>query len=131
VGKFKSELNKEKGLESALNSVTSERITSQIVKLTGQFIAKLDKEYFYPIITAEQKWGALSLLQKIWEGKSDRNVPITIVTTNYDNIIEYALDSVSIPYTLGLSEGLIRTIKWQHIEKPSDNINQRSEKVNH
>lgn len=104
-------------LENALNNVTSPSLISTIVETTGKFIASLDEDYFTQILSGEKIWKPIDLMGKILSGRTAANPSIIIVTTNYDNLIEYALEAKSIPYNLGFYGGVIRNYDWNVSEK--------------
>lgn len=104
-------------LETALNKVTSAQLISTVVEITGKFIASLDEEYFTPILNGDIIWRPVDLMDKILSGRSTSNPLIIIVTTNYDNLIEYAFDAKSIPYNLGFHGGVMRNCDWKVSEK--------------
>ncbi len=115
--KVKAELEVGKDLESALNAATSKELISNLVNETGKFIAHLDEKHFFSIINGELSWKPLELLEKIYKGRHLNNAIIPIVTTNYDCLIEYALESRSLPYNLGTSRGIIGYFDWDNSRK--------------
>lgn len=98
---FTKLLNKDIDLESALHQVSlSERLETEIVRKTKELILSKDVEIRKKIVLDEVD---MSLGKLIRYFSSTANPKIKIVTTNYDRLIEYAVNKVGVEFSLGFS----------------------------
>jgi len=105
------------GLESALNFVTDQDLLKTLTRITGSFIADLDREFCYKIVQNLVEWPALQLFRKLVEGLPEGDHILHVLTPNYDMLFEYACDSSGIPYTNGFFGGIARKENWKAISQ--------------
>jgi len=104
-------------LESALDTVTDAGLLKMITKITGDFIASVDREYAYKISQGSTEWPATNLLKKLVGSLPDGDRVLHALTPNYDMLFEYACDFVGIPYANGFSGGVQRKMDWNAVER--------------
>jgi len=103
--KFEDVLKK-KHLEAALYEVQlSSQVTSLIVLKTWEFIHSADKKSFYQIIKSfSQSFPLARLYDYLFRSTHQR---LSLVTTNYDHVAEYAADVAGYAWTTGFDYGYI------------------------
>ncbi|MDR0630726.1 MAG: SIR2 family protein [Holosporales bacterium] len=104
-------------LENALNSISDESIIQIVVKITGQFISEIDKEYAFKIANGESIWHTISLIKRLFGTLPENDCILHILTPNYDMLFEYACDYEKIPYTNGMVGGVERRNDWNAISR--------------
>lgn len=111
---LQAEVNSEKlfsdmdsvGLEAAIdNNILSEKAKSQIRILTWECINKADLELFKDKNIEERMQSLVKLIKKIITTSSNQ---LTIVTTNYDRLSEYAADLYRASTVTGFEGNLFR-----------------------
>lgn len=103
---FKQCLSDGNDLETALHMVNlSEKLEREIVKKTRELILPQDIRIREKIITDEIELSLSTLIKHL---SFTANPEIKIVTTNYDRLIEYATDQVTIDYSFGFSGQYIK-----------------------
>ncbi|HBK58518.1 MAG TPA: hypothetical protein DDZ37_04090 [Spirochaetaceae bacterium] len=112
-----SALNNGTDLENALNSVSDQDLLKQLTRITGDFIAEIDKTYAYRIANGESQWPATMILKKLVDTLPEGDPILHVLTPNYDMLFEYACDAAGIPYTNGLFGGVERRKDWQAVDR--------------
>lgn len=93
--KFISNIRDGKDLESALTDITlDDEILNDIVVKTWELVNEYDLKFFYETILNNKVLPISQLLRKFYEPTPQC---VNVITTNYDRIIEYACDQMSIP----------------------------------
>lgn len=100
-------------LETAMNVVSDSNLIKLIVKLTGDFVAKLDQHHSASILNGSKQWPALAIVEKIFMGLSPTDRKLHIATPNYDLLAEYAFERANLEYTTGFVGGICRRLDWQ------------------
>lgn len=100
------EVLKQKHLEAALHEVQlSPQVTKLIIEKTWEYIYSADKRALYQIINSLSGGFPLArLYNHLFQSTHSR---ISIITTNYDNIAEYAADVAGYAWTTGFNYGYI------------------------
>lgn len=104
-------------LESALDSVRDPDLLKMITKITGSFIASVDRDYAFQIAQGNTEWPATCFLKKLVDTLPEGDPILHVLTPNYDMLFEYACDSVNIPYANGFSGGVERQMDWSAVER--------------
>src|SRR5690625_2554180 len=95
-------------LETALHQVAvSDELTSRIIKSTWMLIASEDREVFRKSLNNHAMFPLSRLIQHMF--KSSLKI-ISIVTTNYDRLAEYACDQAGIHHYTGFTHGFFRRL---------------------
>lgn len=82
-------------LETAMqNNPPNKEVEEQIVKVTYNFISEKDRDVFYEIL---QKQKVLRFSNYLSMFHTDL-YPLTVITTNYDLLIEYACENLRVAY---------------------------------
>ncbi len=110
---LKNGLQKGLGLETALNAINDQYLLKKITKITGDFIASIDREYAYKIANHDIEWPAARLMKKLVDTLPESDPILHALTPNYDMLFEYACDNIGISYTNGFIGGVERKINWQ------------------
>lgn len=113
----KETLQQGSDLESALNAVSNQDLIKTITKITGTFIASIDREYAYRIAEGVVEWPATRFLKKLVDTLPEGDRVLHALTPNYDMLFEYACDSIGIPYTNGFSGGIERKLDWDAVKR--------------
>lgn len=100
------EILKKKHLEAALHEVQlSPQVTNLLVEKTWEFVSSADKKSLYQIIKSFSKAFPLArLYDHLFRSTHQR---LSLVTTNYDHIAEYAADVAGYAWTTGFGYGYI------------------------
>lgn len=105
---FSQVLNAGVDLETALHQVAvSDELTSRIIKSTWMLIASEDREVFRKSLNNHAMFPLSRLIQHMF--KSSLKI-ISIVTTNYDRLAEYACDQAGIHHYTGFTHGFFRRL---------------------
>ncbi len=107
-----SSLDSGKDLESALNLANSDGLISFVIKVTSDFISKLDKKYSFKILNGTKKWPATDFFKKLVDGLPEGDRKLHLITPNYDMLAEYAFENSGIKYINGFAGCLIRKSDW-------------------
>ena len=101
-------------LETALTGINlSESLQNKVAEHTATFVAEKDRALRDKILTGEQAWVGMPLLQQLMRGLSPTWPRLPVVTPNYDMLIEYACSKANIPYITGYHGGIIRRQDWE------------------
>lgn len=103
----KSELSKGKNLEQALSMQELPMpVIEKIVEATWSFVCKADVKVYRELLS-----GTLGhpLTKLIGCYSTTSNKYINILTTNYDRVIEYALNAANVRFSTGFPSGYART----------------------
>ncbi|MEI6390890.1 MAG: SIR2 family protein [Verrucomicrobiota bacterium] len=101
-----------KGLEDALDAVTETGLKERIVKVTGAFVASVDRDWIWRVSTGEVTGPLHGLLRKLVDGLPPTNPVQHIVTPNYDMLIEHTCDALEVPWTDGFTTGSTCRRDW-------------------
>ena len=106
-----SDLDNSIDLETSMNLVKDEKLKDIIVECTAELISSLNKEYEHKILLGETNWPTINIMKKLVDARiTDR--ALHVATTNYDCLIEYALEKACIPYITGFIGGIDKTLNW-------------------
>ena len=109
---------KDTGLEKALDGIDNEDLRSSIIKIAGDFLARIDAEYKKKSLSADSyPFSMENFLLKIINGLSTLNPCLNIITPNYDLLIEHICDKNRIPYFTGFAGGITKYYDWNIAEK--------------
>lgn len=112
-GKFKKALEEGIDLEAALHNVDmSETLTSRIIDATWTLINSEDAKAFSESLQNSSMFPLSNLLNHMF--KTSNNI-LTIITTNYDKLAEYACDQGKIHHYSGFTYGGFR-----HLSSPTE-----------
>lgn len=103
-------------LESALDAVKDADLLKTITKITGDFVASVDRDYAYKISQGSVEWPATRFLKKLVDSLPEGDRVLHALTPNYDMLFEYACDSAGIPYANGFSGGVERKMDWKAVD---------------
>lgn len=110
------ELQAGKTLEQALEGTGSGLSNATKLKfrrVTGDFVAKVDHRFRDQILTRQTRfWVGTRLLITLIGRLPARSPRLSVITTNYDMLIEYACTASGLRWTTGFVGGLIRTWDW-------------------
>mgnify|MGYP001469464427 CR=1 FL=1 len=99
-------------LENALQKVTiSGQLEKDIIRKTRELIIKQDVEVFHRIIRNQTILPLGSLLQFL---SRTANQKIRVITTNYDRLVEYAIDQALLSYDNGFYGEYQKTFRGLH-----------------
>jgi hypothetical protein len=82
-------------------------------KVTGDFVAKVDRGFRDRLLTHQKQWVGTRLLKTLIGRLPPRNPRLSVITSNYDMLIEYACSAHGLRWTTGFVGGLIRTWNWE------------------
>lgn len=102
-------------LESALDHVGEEGLLETITKITGEFVATVDRECAFRIASDQAEWPATRLIKRIVDTLPEGDRILHTLTPNYDMLFEYACDSAGVPYSSGFSGGVQRKMDWDAV----------------
>jgi hypothetical protein len=106
------------GLEQAmleLSGALSESSKNNLRKHVGNFVASVDMKHRDPILTKSEQWVGSGLVQKLFEGCPPRHPGLTVITSNYDMLIEYSCSVLGIRLVTGFSGGILREWNWDAV----------------
>jgi len=107
-----------------IREITNEKADREFVKVSGEAAKKLDREickHIYSIIDDKEKVADLTNTTRFfaWLNNLNRDFTKEVFTTNYDLVIEKALEANQIPYFDGFV-GAYEPFFWQEsIEQPA------------
>jgi hypothetical protein len=113
------EKDKNLGLEQAMLKLPgslSESSKNLLRKHVGNFVASVDMKHRDPILTKAEQWVGSGLVQKLFEGCPPRHPGLTIITSNYDMLIEYSCSVLGIRLATGFSGGILRKWDWKAVQ---------------
>ena len=109
---------KDTGLEKALDGIDNEYLRSAIIKIAGDFVARIDAEYKKKSLSADSyAFPMEKFLLKLFSSLSVINPFLNIITPNYDLLIEHICDKNRIPYFTGFAGGITKYYDWNIAEK--------------
>ncbi|MBL0865899.1 hypothetical protein G5647_05645 [Pectobacterium carotovorum] len=111
--------------ESAMDFIKDDILTSRIVELTASFVAKLDANYSYQIMSGTRNWPAGVILKKLVDTLPQTDKQLHVATPNYDLLAEYSFIRNKIFYITGFYGGYCRQYDWNQARKIVQSI-QRS-----
>lgn len=82
-------------------------------KVTGDFVASADRLFRDRLLTHQARWVGTRLLNTLIGRLPPRNPRLSVITSNYDMLIEYACSAHGLRWTTGFVGGLIRTWNWE------------------
>lgn len=104
---FKGVLEETKDLEVTLQRVPlGESLLNQIIKQTRSMVLADDQEAFSRMVTGEFSLSLARLFRHLFNSTV---LKVSVVTTNYDRLAEYATDSAGFQYHTGFSHGYYRS----------------------
>lgn len=105
-GKFCESLDRGVDLETALTKhVLSEELTSRIIRVTWKVIKRDDENTFLNSLQVDNLFPLRRLLDHMFKSTVQN---VSIVTTNYDRLAEYACDLGRFPHYTGFTHGYYR-----------------------
>ena len=104
-------------LESALKETNDKFLIKKIVRVSGDFLAKLDKKYKLQILNDELEVPVGHFITKLTNGLPESGPVLDIITLNYDLLIEHCCDQLKIAYTTGFVGGIRKYPDWNKAEK--------------
>ena len=93
-----------------------------ITKITGDFVASVDRDYACKISQGSVEWPATCFLKKLVDSLPEGDRVLHALTPNYDMLFEYTCDFMDIPYANGFSGGVQRKMDWDAVERSFDNF---------
>jgi len=109
---------KHTGLEKALDGIDNEDLRSSIIKIAGDFLARIDAEYKKKSLSADfYAFPMEKFLLKLFSSLSTLNPCLNIITSNYDLLIEHICDKNKIPCCTGFTGGITKHYDWNIAEK--------------
>lgn len=104
-------------LESALDVVKDPDLLKTITKITGNFVASVDRDYACRIAQGSAEWPATLFIMKLVNSLPEGDPVLHALTPNYDMLFEYACDFAGIPYANGFFGGVERKTDWKAVER--------------
>lgn len=105
-----------KTLEQALDGTgasLSSSTKAKFRKVTGDYVASIDRQFRDRLLMRQAQWVGTSLLESLVGRLPPRNPRLSVITSNYDMLIEYACSSHRLRWTTGFVGGLTRTWSWE------------------
>ncbi len=104
---FADELRRCNDLELALHNVhLSPSLEAEVVKQTRQLVRDDDLKVFAGLLAGHVELPLAALLRHLFRSTHSS---VTVVTTNYDRLAEYATDAESLEHTTGFTHGYYRS----------------------
>jgi hypothetical protein len=120
--KVEAELGAGKTLEAALTGVgVSPGTKAKFRQVTGEFVAGIDREFRDDLLLGKREWVGARLMKTLVGRLPARNPRLSVITSNYDMLIEYACSFLRIRCTTGFAGGLTRGWNWKAVQ---DGLNQ-------
>lgn len=114
--RVEAELRSGKTLEQALEGTGASlapATKAKFQKVTGDFVASIDRSYRDRLLTGQVQWVGTRLVRTLIGRLPPRNPRLSIITSNYDMLIEYACSAHGLRWTTGFVGGLLRTWDWE------------------
>lgn len=112
---FLKALAKSKDLEAALHEVhLPDDLELLVIQQTRQLVLKDDQEVFQKLITRDIDFSLVTLLHHLLNTVHKK---ISIVTTNYDRLAEYAIDVAGYSHSTGFARGYFRSFNSKLFSK--------------
>jgi hypothetical protein len=109
----RSRLEARQNLEQSLTEVTLPAGTKSLIQReVGDYVAGIDGELRDDVLTGRKPWVGESLLNALGQRLPPVNPRLTVVTSNYDMLIEYSCARCGLRYTSGHVGEVIRTWNW-------------------
>lgn len=103
---FKSSLSSGKGLEPALDEISlSESLFQEVVRQSRKLVLRDDQRLFERVASNEVSLGPSKLFRHLF---NSTHKTISVVTTNYDRMAEYAADVANYSHFTGFRPGYWR-----------------------
>jgi len=112
-------LRQSKSLESALKTISGEissEAKSKFRNTIGDFVAKVDRQHRDQLLLRKDRketWVGSRLLKTLVDRLPPLNPRLSVVTSNYDMLIEYACSALGVRWTTGFARGLVRSWDWE------------------
>lgn len=104
---FADELRRCNDLELALQNVhLSPSLEAEVVKQTRQLILDDDLKVFAALLAGQTELPLTKLLRHLFRST---HPSVTVITTNYDRLAEYAADAEGLEHTTGFTHGYYRS----------------------
>lgn len=100
-------------LESALKETNNKFLIKKIVRVSGDFVAELDKVYKLEILDNKIEVPIGTFIRKLFNGLPEHDPVLDIITPNYDLLIEHCCDQYKIPYITGFYGGIKKHENWE------------------
>ena len=110
------ELKANASLEQALETISgqiSRETESLFRKEIGDFVAEVDRRHRNKVLLGKDTWIGSSLLKALADPLPRLNPRLSVVTSNYDMLIEYACSALGLRWTTGFARGLVRSWDWE------------------
>ncbi|HOW64458.1 MAG TPA: SIR2 family protein [Candidatus Paceibacterota bacterium] len=108
---FTDELRRCNDLELALHNVhLSPSLEAEVVKQTRRLMLDDDLKVFASLLTGQVELPLSALLRHLLRSTHSS---VTVVTTNYDRLAEYAADAEGLEHTTGFTHGYYRSFGTQ------------------
>jgi hypothetical protein len=107
------------GLEQAmlnLSEALPEGSKNTLRKCVGNFVASVDLRHRDSILTESEQWVGSGLVQKLFKGCPPRHPGLTIITSNYDMLIEYSCSVLGIRLVTGFYGGILKKWDWEAVQ---------------
>jgi len=104
-----------KTLEQALDGTDaglSPEAKLKFRQVTGDYVASVDRRYRDELLSGSRKWVGTNLLLTLLGRLPPANPRLSVITSNYDMLIEYACSARRIRWTTGFVGELTRTWNW-------------------
>lgn len=103
---FLNELKSGKDLETALHDVRlTPPLEAQVISLTRDLILADDQKVFRALVKEEVSFPLTKLIRYLHRTTHSL---VSVITTNYDRVAEYAVDAAGIEHATGFSRGYYR-----------------------
>jgi hypothetical protein len=113
----RSRLEAGQNLEQSLMGVTLPANTTALIRRkVGDYVAGIDMELRDGVLTGRTPWVGESLLNALGRRLPPVNPRLSVVTSNYDMLIEYSCARSGLRYTSGHVGEMIRTWNWQQAQ---------------
>ena len=114
---IKSRLDAGQNLEQSLTEVALPTSTKSLIQReVGDYVAAIDRQLRDDVLTGKKHWVGESLLDALGQRLPPVNPRLTVVTSNYDMLIEYSCARIGLRYTSGHVGGVVRTWNWQQAQ---------------
>jgi SIR2-like domain len=108
---FKESLNKTRDLEQSLQETTlPNSLLASIIRQTRASVIAKDLEVFTKLITNPQEIALTRLYRYLF---NSTHGTLSVVTTNYDRLAEYAADAAGFSHNTGFTNGYYRSFSTQ------------------
>ena len=109
----KTRLEGGQGLEQALTGIAvSDALLEPLARTAGDFVARRDLRLRDCVLAGERSWPCELLLRRLVRGLPPNSPRLSVVTPNYDLLIEYSCARWGLEYTSGRIGGVLRRGSW-------------------